>query len=208
MELTIKCLLLAFFSGFVCKLYDDLKDNKTLLRFKTDILMEMLKGLHYIGFTIVSLEEPLFYCFQVIGNIFHRVNNKSGYNEPYEKSVFFSFLLLLFVLDFNKIQKLTFNDFMCVIVFVTTLLSEPLIFKTEYSIVKFIYRFFVVIFSSAFTLYFIKGISNSVLCLLFYYLGYLLLSVFIQYYSVFIYKEEIKKQKKNKNKKRIKTKKE
>ena len=195
MELNIKYLFIVFFSGVVCKLYDDLKDNKTLLIFKNDVLMEMLKGLHYIAFTTVSLEEPLFYCFQVIGNIFHRFNNKSGYNEPYEKSVFFSFLLLLLVLDFNKIKQLTFNDFACTVVFITTLLSEPLVFKTEYSIVKFIYRFFVVMFTSAFTLYFIKSISNSVLCLLFYYLGYLLLSVCIQYYSVFIYKEENKENK-------------
>lgn len=88
--------------GFVCKLYDDLNDNKCLSVFKNDILMEMLKGLHYISFTLTSLEEPLFFCFHYFANYLHSLNNKKAFNKPYENSVIFSFLLLIFVIDFKK----------------------------------------------------------------------------------------------------------
>ena len=57
---------LPFIAGFVNKLYDDLVDNKCLKPYKNKFVMELLKGLHYITLTAVSLQNPLFFIFGII----------------------------------------------------------------------------------------------------------------------------------------------
>ena len=55
MSLFLSCL-----AGTSCKLYDDLSDNPFLQQFKNDTFMEFLKGIHYISFTALSIDEPIF----------------------------------------------------------------------------------------------------------------------------------------------------
>ena len=54
--------IFSFIGGFSAKLYDDINDNIYFTDFKKNIfLMELLKGLHYITFTSVGLQDPLFF---------------------------------------------------------------------------------------------------------------------------------------------------
>ena len=178
---------LAFLAGFAAKSYDDLNDNPKLHKFKTDFIMEYLKGLHYISFTALSIEEPLFFYAHVIANVLHSITNPIGYSEPYEHSLLYSFLLLFIVLHGKQISPVRFNDWLIIVgvligFFVEPLFSAP--FSTaESSFYKMIYRLgygaigSVVLWS--FTL------CPSAKYILSYIVGYCVLSAIVQYYSVF-----------------------
>ena len=201
MVLNIKYLFMSFLGGFVCKLYDDLKDNALLFHFKNEVIMEMLKGLHYISFTLVSLEEPLFFCFHYFGNYLHHLNNKKAFSEPYEKSLFFSFLLLLLALDIKKVNQFTFNDLITICLFMCAMIIEPLIINSEYSFRKLLCRIFYLVFASVLCV--LPNISTVSLYPILYMVGYLALSAIVQCYSLFIHKknpEKIKTKRKNKDK--------
>jgi hypothetical protein len=62
--------LIALLAGATAKLYDDLEDNNLLQKFRNNTLMEFLKGLHYISFITVSIEEPMFFIIQYVTNFF------------------------------------------------------------------------------------------------------------------------------------------
>ena len=64
---------LPILGGAACKLYDELEDNIYLKQFKTALLMEGIKGLHYISYTVVSILDPLFF---IIG---YRSENETIY---------------------------------------------------------------------------------------------------------------------------------
>jgi hypothetical protein len=45
-----KYYIAAFLGGLVAKMYDDISDNEKLIQYKSEFILELLKGLHYIFF--------------------------------------------------------------------------------------------------------------------------------------------------------------
>lgn len=192
MELYLK--ILSFLSGLVAKLYDDLKDNERLLIFKNDFLMELLKGLHYIFFTLISSVEPTFFIIEYIANFINSLGNSDAWKNPYEKSLLFSFLTLFLVIDYNKIISLNKYDYFLITLFFLFMFLEPMYITEEYSFYKLIIRsFFVLLSLFASTLFIL--FSDVTVCICLYGSGYFFSSIFAQYYSLFIYnkKDDINK---------------
>ena len=172
--------ILATIAGFACKLYDDIYDNEKLVDYKTGFNLELLKGIHYITFTIVCLSEPLFFIIQVIINSLNNLSNKVAYVEPYEHSLLYSFLILFFIIDYKKII-MTLYDLAPFFAVACSLYVEPFVLKSEYSVFKLGVRLFVVCYSIIVSLLpFSKGITYISL----YAVGYFVCSVFVQIHSL------------------------
>jgi len=184
MELYLK--ILSFLCGFVCKLYDDLKDNERLLIFKNDFSMELLKGLHYIFFTLISSVEPTFFIIEYVANFINSLGNSDAWKNPYEKSLLFSFVTLFLVIDYNKITYLNKYDYFLILLFFVFMFLEPKYITEEYSFSKLIIRSIFVLLSLFASLLFIL-LSDVTICICLYGAGYFLSSIFAQYYSLFIY---------------------
>ena len=95
--------LIALLGGAANKLYDDLDDNMLLQKYRNSTLMEFLKGIHYITFISLSIEEPMFFIIQYLCSIVHHFGNKEAYSKPYEHSLLYSFVLLFLIIDYKKI---------------------------------------------------------------------------------------------------------
>jgi hypothetical protein len=122
-------IFIAFCSGLACKLYDDLQDNYLLEKFKNNTFMEYLKGIHYILLTTLSLENPLFFIFFYLGNFFNYLSNPIAFYEPYEHSLIYSFLLLVMLVDYNKIINIYFFDYILIGLLFLINFLEPLFEK-------------------------------------------------------------------------------
>ena len=83
----------AFLGGLSCKLYDDLNDNIVLKKFCNATFMEYLKGIHYVSFVSVSMNDPLFFIICYIGCFINHIRDGDAFKEPYEHSLLYSFIL-------------------------------------------------------------------------------------------------------------------
>jgi hypothetical protein len=137
MSSNITNILVPLLAGFSCKLYDDLDDNETISRFKNETLMEFLKGAHYICFTIMSINDPLWFIFAYIMNILCYIFDSSSFSKPYETSIFFSFGLLFIFINYNNIKLGEWYEYLIILICYSGII-ESLIFSTEYSIFKLI----------------------------------------------------------------------
>jgi hypothetical protein len=180
-------------SGIACKLYDDLHDNPYLIHYKTDYLSELLKGIHYISFTSTSIKDPYFYVISVLANALHSIYNKEAYSKPYESSLFVSFLLILFALDY-KIIQLKLVDYFLLFSVCMLLFTEPLFQFKEYSYFKMLGRG---IASLWYGLICTMNVSQPVLHVYQYFIGYFLCSAIIQGYSLFHKKRSFSKRKRS-----------
>jgi len=179
--------LLSLFAGISCKLYDDLEDNEVLALFKNPFILEVLKGFHYVLFTCISLQNSAFFYFNYFLNFLHLLTNKFAYSNPYDKSVFFTFGILFFILnksempvDFNLYDLMAFL-FGCLLMY-----TEHLICPDEVSIKKLLCR---VIFFIGFplgTLWMSWIQSPAIKYSCWYQIGYGIISVMVQYYSLFV----------------------
>ena len=187
--------LIALLAGAAAKLYDDLEDNNFLQKFRNNTLMEFLKGIHYILFMSLSIEEPLLFIIQYVMNILHSVGNKESFSKPYEHSLLYSFLLLFLIIDYKKLTSLCLFDKLIIIAFILMAVLEPLIgpaVKDEYSFAKLNARVIVMVFLII-QCYFIR--SNGLKYLTIEYIGYIFISVLVQLYSLYLLrmeKEEVK----------------
>ena len=180
--------LLALLAGAVVKLYDDLEDNNLLHKFRNNILMEFLKGLQYVSFTSLSIKEPVFFIIQYVANIVNLIGNKEAWSKPYEHSLFYSYLLFFIIIDYKKITSFCIIDKLLCIIFIVVLFFEPILMKflyvnkdREYSFTKLIFRCINTV--SAIILYFFSK-SNTTKFLTAYSIGYMFISVLVQYYSL------------------------
>jgi len=181
--------LIALLAGAAAKLYDDIEDNNFLQKFHNNTLMEFLKGIHYILFMSLSIEEPLFFLFSYLLNILHSFGNKESYSKPYEHSLLYSFVLLFFIVDYKKITSLCLFDKLLIISGILMAALEPLIgpaVKDEYSFAKMICRVIVMVFIIILC-YFIR--SNGLKYAAIELIGYLFISVLVQLYSLRMEKE-------------------
>jgi hypothetical protein len=133
--------LIALLAGAAAKLYDDLEDNNLLQKFRNSTLMEILKGLHYISFITVSIEEPMFFIIQYVANLLNQFTNKEAWNKPYEYSLLYSGLLLFIIIDYKKITSFCLIDKLVGIMFILGAVVEPIAMKflcknSEYSSTK------------------------------------------------------------------------
>jgi hypothetical protein len=184
-------LFISFLGGLTAKLYDDLNDNTILQKFYNNTFMEFLKGLHFISFTTISIEEPLFFIISYIANILNYLGNNDAFNEPYENSLLYSFILLFTIINYKKITTICILDNLLMISMFLSMLMEPIImyyfFKnSEFSFQKIIMRSFFLINS---TIGFLLCKSKAIKYLFSYCIGYLLFSVIVQYYSLMSVKD-------------------
>ena len=178
--------LLSLLAGISCKAYDDLYDNDLLKLFKNDTLMEFLKGIHYISFITISIDDPIFFIISYIANFLNYSTNNDAYKEPYEHSLLYSFMLLFIIISQKNFTNLELIDYLLLLCMCGCMFFEPLVSKfilenKEFSYNKLINRTIGLLF--AICLFFL-GNSKTTRNIFAYSIGYLLLSVIVQYYSI------------------------
>ena len=186
--------LIALLGGAATKLYDDLDDNMLLQKYRNSTLMEFLKGIQYISFIVLSVEEPMFLIILYLVNIVHHFGNKEAYNKPYEHSLLYSYVLLFFIIDYKKITNLCISDKLISIEAILGSAVEPLInfdINAEYSFSKLIFRV-VGIILLIIQYYFSR--SNSIKYFITSVIGYLVVSILVQCYSLRVKKLEAKEE--------------
>jgi len=202
-------IIFSFIAGCIAKLYDDIQDNILFNKIKKNaLLLETLKIIHTITFMIVGFNNPLFYYLMGSGLIFSFMVDKNAYKYPYEKSLIINYLLFLFFINHSKFNFTVFYDlkfYFIIIESVLTLFFEALLIKEEYSKKKLFIRilFFITLIFNYFW-YFYK--YEDLILLNNYCLGYILISIIVQFYCLFINKKLKIKKYKNK-KQQIKNKK-
>ena len=183
-----KIAISAFFAGVVCKMYDDLVDNPKLHKYKTEFLLELLKGLHYILFTFVSINEPIFFLMFCVSNTLYNICDKKAYHNPYENSVLYSFLSMFLLIDYNNFNinklKINFVTVYVVISYFSFFILDSLLCKSEIGILKIISRTLALIWSLLIVLLFQNKISCAFINVMFYNIGYLFISIMVQSYSL------------------------
>ena len=195
-------IIFSFIAGCVVKLYDDIQDNILFNKIKKNaLLMETLKIIHTITFMIVGFNNPLFYYVNGSAIIFSYIIDKNAYKFPYEKSLIINYLLFLFFINHSKLNLTVFYDLKFYFIMIENTLNiffEALFIKEEYSKKKLLIRIlFFIIFIFNYFWYFYK--YEDLILLNNYWLGYMLISIIIQFYCVFINKkQQIKKYKNRK----------
>ena len=184
--------IVAFLAGLVNKMYDDLSDNPLLEVFKSPELMELLKGLHYVLLTTISLHKPVFFMLLFAISGFNSLADPSAWTGPYETAVPYSLGILYLMFDYTQLSPLTFYDLFLLPVILSTNVLEPLILPHEFSIFKLIVRAHIV--CGLLCMMVLPLFSDTTKYLCAYYTGYFLWSVLSQYYS--LYKTKPKKKKK------------
>jgi hypothetical protein len=190
--------VIALIGGISVKLYDDFEDNIYFTKFKNNLfLMELLKGLHYISFASIGTIDNLWYILVYLGNILNAIMNKSGFSNPYEHSVIYTFSLGLFFINYKQVYEsitslnLYSTDVLGFIWFLIGMTIEPLFINSEMSLLKLVIRIFTAMLCGF--LYFNCKISTFKLIFI-YCFGYMFCSVLIQYITFNI---EIQKLKQN-----------
>jgi hypothetical protein len=177
----------AFLGGLSCKLYDDLNDNIVLKKFCNATFMEYLKGIHYVSFVSVSMNDPLFFIICYIGCFINHIRDGDAFKEPYEHSLLYSFILLFIILDYTKLANdVESIDIIILSMFFFSMFMEKMVMHYfgkdgEFSTLKLKLR----------TLAFITCIMAYLFCkskslkhLFTYLIGYVILSILVQYYSL------------------------
>lgn len=199
---SIKYILCACIAGAAAKIYDDIEDNYRLLQFNTSHNMEILKGIHFIMFTIVSITYPLFFISQYIFTLLTKLFSPLSFINPYENSLFYSFTCLFLFLDYSKVINMSTDEYCLIIIAIlssateevsdyiskhlnngvvnATLLTEEVSFKKLW--VRIIWIICLIV------LYLNYDLSGSIKCNIFYFIMYGLISCCTQFYSLYIYK--------------------
>lgn len=187
-------IFVSLLGGLSAKAYDDLHDNTVLHKFKNATLMEYLKGLHFITFITVSIDDPLFFIVSYVANIFNYIGNKDAFSEAYEYSLLYSFIILFGIVDYTKIQLNSVIDILLFVSMCITMCLEPIIMRhflqnSEFSYVKLIFR---ILFLLCSFVSYMLGTSKTAKYLFSYCMGYFIISVLVQGYSLIITDNDIK----------------
>lgn len=175
--------IVAFLAGLACKLYDVLSDNPLLADFKTPVLMEFLKGAHYVLFTTISLHNPVFFMLLFAICSIHSQVDPNAWTEPYESSLPYSLGMIYFLVQYDSLPSLNVYDVCCLIVTLFTIVAEPYVMHKEVSLCKLIVRAY---FVCAMFCMIVLPLNSITLKYMFSYsIGYCLCSVFSQYYSLY-----------------------
>ena len=180
----------AFLGGLSCKLYDDLNDNTVLKKFYNTTFMEYLKGIHYISFISVSIDDPLFFIIFYFGSFINHLKDYDAFKEPYEHSLLYSFILLFIILDYTKITNVGLSDIISFSIFFFCMFMEKIIMyyfvvDSEFSVFKLIIRSLGL--TSLVAAYLLCKSSKSTKNLFAYFIGNLIISILVQYYSLYLF---------------------
>jgi hypothetical protein len=179
--------LLSFLAGVSAKLYDDLRDNKMLKSYRNRDILEILKLFHIGAFITLSFEYPLYFYIIYTVVLFNIIGDPSCYKHVYERSIVITLLLFIPFLDHSKIIFPPIKTLisLCIILIITCFgaYTESTYIKEEFSLRKLLIRIGG-FFWTLFIYYYYKGSSNFMEIIQLYVLGYLLLSVMMQTYSV------------------------
>lgn len=182
-----KFMLLSLFAGIVCKLYDDLNDNDlyTMLNMSNkSYINETLKALHYIFFSILSLNYALFYLLFMLVLCINAYFDKDAFSNPYECSGLMSGFLLVFFVNYSQLNFNYYDIFFCIILLIGAIIVDfaPIV-KVEYSANKLYQRAFGVLFFIVVLLFNYQRnlLSESIILSIIYILGYLVTSCIFQY---------------------------
>lgn len=190
----------SFIAGLSAKLYDDIQDNIVLKKYKYPFLEELLKGIHYVLFTTISLEDNMFFLLSYVSNLSNYIANNEAFSSPYEYSLFFSFLFVFLFLNRSDIlttySNISFYDILTIISLLSTNIIEPFLFTGEYSFIKLVCRLYFFIFSSVVGL--LPFLSKTIRHIFLYFSGYFFVSVIVQYISLYVYKQDDDKNNQNK----------
>jgi hypothetical protein len=184
-----KYYILAFISGIIWKLYDDLVDNDlyeyfNLQKYK-EYLNEFLKSLFIITVVLLSTNCTFFYIFFVLINWVGFFVKRDEY-KAYETMVLLSLTILIPFLNFNiKENNITFVSlFSLFSLFICIFISECFTINIEYSYKKLITRSSILIILILLLLLFINNfifLSKNIIMLFVFIIGSLLTSCIFQY---------------------------
>jgi hypothetical protein len=171
--------LAAILGGALAKIYDDGVDNGLLTdeyqkKFLETLQCFLLGALTFNHFTFSIVA----YIFVFITYICDPIQ----YANPYETSLLIAYPFLI-LLNIGKYEALTRSDWILIMIVVSCLTTEPIVYKEEVSYIKLIMRALVLCITIG-ILSFDVGLSNSFLILLKYLSGYLFISVLFQAYSL------------------------
>ena len=165
-------------AGMACKIYDDLQDNPLLKKYRTKTLMEALKIMHTMLFTIASLKDSMVYYFVGLSIVLpNLLSSPSSYSNPYESAVLWVCPLLFFYV--SRPKPITKIEIFFLICFISTNICEGFYAQEEYSYLKCLTRFYFCFL--AVTFYFFSSYLKP---LMLYCVGYFLVSALVQVYSV------------------------
>ena len=173
-----------FLAGLASKLYDDYVDNPFLAPHANPVVMEYLKGMHYILVTASAMQEPMFVVLMYLMNLIYYYVSPNAYSLPYEQStlytgLFFFLILKSFHVEFSKID--------CLFIFVLMFghAVEAYIITKDVSLLKMCVRGGFLCSSLFFAL---LSPSRTLQFLYMYGAGYLAVSVAVQAYSLYTVK--------------------
>ncbi len=188
MMIPYKFILLSLFAGIICKLYDDLNDNDlyTMLNMSNkSYINETLKALHYISFSILSLNYALFYLLFMLVLCINAYFDKDAFSNPYECSGLMSGFLLVFFVNYSQLNVNYYDILFCIILLIGAIVVDfaPTV-KVEYSANKLYQRAFGVFFFIVVLLFNYRWnlLSESIILSMIYILGYLVISCIFQYF--------------------------
>jgi len=199
-----------FLSGVVAKIYDDLVDNYRLHKFSNPALLEVLKGVFMLTVTFTGIFNPLWFVMLWTFNFCFSSLEPLSYLQPYEKSIYISSSFLFGFINYDKLYQI-FNDVYSSLFEVSatgltllmSIVAETLLRKTillpsvpqnikdtcniekEVSLFKLV-ETIVGVFVCLIILYYIKNTTNQLFVIWF--LGYAIIRVCSQIYSLFVYK--------------------
>ena len=173
--------LAAFMAGLFCKLYDDFVDNALLTPYSNPVVMEYLKGMHYILVTVLALQQPMFPIVMYVANVLHYFINPSAYSLPYEKSVLYSGLFFFLILKTFRVE-VSKLDCMFLLFFLAGHAADPILLTQDVSLFKMCVRFCWLVCCLFYTL---VSSSQLVQICYMYFAGYFGVSVVVQAYSLY-----------------------
>jgi len=209
---TSKTVLFActFLCGAVAKIYDDLIDNYRLHKFSNPVLMEVLKGVFILTLTFTTIFNPLWGLMMWVFNFFAMILVPVSYELPYEKSLYITsgFLFAFFNYGklFEQINELYSSKYevsICVILLMLNIFMEPILRKiielpsvpqwvinkcnidNEVSLYKLVLSF---VGSIWFGFVLINQHNFTTQLFLMWNVGYLIIRICSQVYSLFVYK--------------------
>jgi hypothetical protein len=196
--------------GAVGKLYDDLIDNYRLHKFSNPVLMEVLKGVFILTLAFTSIFNPLWFVLMWSFNFFAMILVPVSYELPYERSLYITSGLLFSFINYDKLFE-QINDLysskyevtICVILLMLNIFMEPVLRKiielpsvpqwvinecnidNEVSLYKLVLSF---VGSIWFGFVLINQHNFTTQLFLMWNVGYLIIRICSQVYSLFVYK--------------------
>jgi hypothetical protein len=169
--------------GFVSKLYDDLTDNSII---GEGIIKETLFTLLCFLLSAISYNDFGSSLLMFFLSLISFIGGPEQYENNKEKSLLFAFPIIL-ILSFSSWPSFKFMDILIFFIGSIVLYFEALIIKEDTSVRKLITRAIGVFIFSAISFIGLTTnlISNSVLKIVFWCLGYVIVSVLYQIYALY-----------------------